>query len=480
MAKYDKNLVIVGGGAAGLIAAFIATTVGARAALIEKDKTGGDCLNTGCIPSKTLIHSAKAAYDQSNSRKYGIGATSPKVSFQNVMLNIERAVETIAPKDSFERYRDLGVDCFAGEARLLDRHQVEVNGQTISTKNIILATGAQPIIPAIPGLLETQPLTSETLWKLGQLPENLLIIGAGAIGCEIAQGFSRLGSKVTVVDIEKEVLQGEDQDVSYTLSKRFSDEGINLHLGYEVSHIKPLASGAGIAYASNNGASIDLQFDRVCVAVGRLPSLSGLGLNEVGVELEDGQLKLDRYLRTTVKNIFACGDVAGPYQLTHMASHQAWYAAVNALFGMFRKFPVDYSVVPRVIYTDPEIATVGLSERLARLKGLEVEVTRFSFTDLDRAVAHSEEEGWIKVLTKPGSDKILGATIVGAHAGELLAEYVLAMTHNLGLKKIMGTIHAYPTWSESSKLLAGIWRKNNAPNGLLPWASRFHKLMRRF
>ena len=478
MAKYDNNLIVIGGGAAGLISALIASTAGARVTLIEKGKMGGDCLNSGCIPSKTLIRSAKVAYYQANSAKYGIESIIPKVSFPSVLRNIERAIAHIAPNDSFDRYEALGVNCISGEARLIDHNHVTVNGETISARSMVLATGAQPYMPNIPGLVEAQPLTSETIWGLGHLPKRLLVLGAGAVGCEIAQSLARLGSEVTIVDIEERLLSYEDGDVSETLLAEFKNEGVNALLGYEIRRIRSVNGKSGLAYAEKKGETIELGFDNIFVATGRQPSVSGLGLEEIGVEFSEGKLKVDRYLRTSIKNIFACGDLIGPYQLTHMASHQAWHATINALFGWAWKFPIDYSVVPWATFTDPEVARVGISETEAKAQGLKVETTKFSFEELDRAVADSNQSGWVKVLTKRGSDKIVGVSIVGENAGELLAEYVLAMTHNIGLKKIMGTIHVYPTLSESSKRLAGVWRGNHAPKKVLRWGAMLQGLLR--
>ena len=478
MAKYDNNLIVIGGGAAGLISALIASTAGARVTLIEKGEMGGDCLNSGCIPSKSLIRSAKVAHSQANSAKYGVESIIPKVSFASVLQNIERAVAHIAPNDSFDRYEALGVNCISGEARLKDHHHVTVNCETISARSIVLATGAQPAMPSIPGLLEAQPLTSETIWGLSQLPKRLLVLGAGAVGCEIAQSFARLGSAVTIADVEERLLSNEDGDVSETLLEQFKNEGVNPLLGYEIRRIRLVNGASGLAYGEKRGEKIEIGFDNIFVATGRQPTVSGLGLEEIGVEFRNGKLKVDRYLRTSIKNIFACGDLIGPYQLTHMASHQAWHATINALFGWAWKFPINYSVVPWATFTDPEVARVGLSETEAKAQGLKVEITKFSFEELDRAIADGNQAGWVKVLTKPGSDKIIGVCIVGENAGELLAEYVLAMTHNIGLKKIMSTIHVYPTLSESSKRLAGVWRGNNAPQRILKWGAKLQSLMR--
>ncbi|MFU8817420.1 MAG: dihydrolipoyl dehydrogenase family protein [Pseudomonadales bacterium] len=488
MAKYDNNLIVIGGGSAGLISAYIAATVRARVTLIEQGAMGGDCLNTGCVPSKTLIRSARVAHTLRHADDYGMQAVTPEVDFPRVMERVRRAVATIEPKDSMERYRSLGVDCIAGRARLVDGHHVAVGEQVISSRRIILATGAQPLLPPIPGLAEVEPLTSENVWELTALPARLLVLGGGPIGCELAQSFQRLGSQVTLVDMEARLLPREDEDVSAHVERVFRAEGVEVRLGHKALRVEAGAGGAGGAEAGAGAGCLHVEhaesrlalpFDRILVAVGRRPNSSGLGLEELGIATAaNGAVQVDKYLRTSCPSVFACGDLVGPYQFTHMASHQAWYAAVNALFGRFRKYAVNYDVVPWATFTDPEVGRVGLSEADARSQGKAVEVTVYPLDDLDRAIADGNTEGWIKVLTEPGGDRILGATIVGPEAGDLIGEFILAMTHGLGLKKLMSTIHIYPTRSEAAKLAAGAWRRHNAPQGLLKWVGRLHGLLR--
>jgi pyruvate/2-oxoglutarate dehydrogenase complex dihydrolipoamide dehydrogenase (E3) component len=483
MARYDYNLVVIGGGSAGLIAALIAATVKAKVALIEHDRMGGDCLNTGCVPSKALLAAARVAHDMRTADRFGIGGVTPDVRFDRVMAHVRGAIATIAPKDSMERYRGLGVECIAGHARLVDRHTVQVGDRRLRTRSVVLAAGARPVVPHLPGLDAVDPLTSENLWDLEERPRRLLVMGAGPIGCELAQAFSRLGSEVTLIDLEKRLLPREDPEAGTLLQAIFEREGIDVRLLHRAVRVEadPDSAGAGQLFAETPDGATTLRFDRILVAVGRRPSAEGLGLEEAGIRTgPTGAIEVDDYLRTAAPNVFACGDVAGPYQFTHMASHQAWFAAVNALFGWARKFKVNYSVVPWATYTDPEVARVGLSEEDALKTGQRIEVTRYGFDDLDRAVAEGATEGFVKVLTAPGTDRILGATVVGAHAGELLAEYVLAMTHGLGLKRLLGTIHVYPTLAENAKLTAGAWRRARAPQGLLNWVGRLHALRRQF
>jgi pyruvate/2-oxoglutarate dehydrogenase complex dihydrolipoamide dehydrogenase (E3) component len=390
------------------------------------------------------------------------------------MGRVRSAIAAIEPKDSMARYRELGVDCIAGRARLVDPHHVAVDDRLISTRSIVLATGASPLIPPIPGLTDAQPLTSDNLWELDALPGRLLVLGGGPIGCELAQAFARLGSRVTLVDMAPKLLPREDADVSAHVERVFRDEGIDVRLAHRAVRVAD-----GELAAETDDGPVTLPFDRILVAVGRRPNTRDLGLESLGIEVDaQGSPRVDRYLRTTCRNVYACGDLIGPYQFTHMASHQAWFAAVNALFGRFRRFPVNYSVVPWVTFTDPEVARVGLSEQDARDQGIDFEVTTYPLEEVDRAIAEGETAGWVKVITPRGRDRILGATIVGAEAGELIGEFILAMTHDLGLKRLMSTIHVYPTRMEAVKLTAGAWRKAHAPQVALRWVGRLHDWLR--
>jgi pyruvate/2-oxoglutarate dehydrogenase complex dihydrolipoamide dehydrogenase (E3) component/uncharacterized membrane protein YdjX (TVP38/TMEM64 family) len=475
---FDDNLIVIGAGSGGLVASLIAATVKARVSLVERHRMGGDCLNTGCVPSKALIRSGRIAEYLRRAPDFGLAPVEVSVDFPAVMARVQRVIQQIEPHDSVERYTGLGVNCIQGSARLLSPWEVEIDGQVRSARNIIIATGGTPFIPPIPGLTEQDYLTSDTVWELREVPGQLLVMGGGPIGCELAQAFSRLGSKVTVVDMATQLLPREDSEVAQAVESAFAREGIQVLVNHRAVGFRR-EDGGNFVDLDGGGESRTLAFDKVLVAVGRTAVTAGLGLEELGVERgPTGTIVVDDFLRTAVPTIFACGDATGPYQFTHMASHQAWYAAVNSLFGSLRKFRVDYSVVPWVTFTDPEVARVGLNEVEAQERGVAFEVTRYDIDDLDRAIADGEAYGFIKVLTPPGKDRILGVTIVGYHAAELLAEYVMAMKHGIGLKKILGTIHVYPTLSESNKFVAGEWRKARKPESLLGWVARYHNWRR--
>jgi len=476
--RFDTNVIVIGAGSAGLVAALIAATVKAKVTLVERHKMGGDCLNTGCVPSKALIRSARIADYARRATEFGLEPMAVQVNFRRVMERVQAVVKTIEPHDSVARFTSLGVDCLQGDARILSPWEVEVDGRVLSARNIIIASGARPQVPDIPGLAALDYLTSDTVWELRDSPAHLLVIGAGPIGCELAQAFARLGTRVTLVTHAARVLPREDPEVSALLLQTLQAQGMTVHTGYEPMAFRRDGAAQCASFRTPAGER-ELVFDRVLLAVGRHANVEGLGLDALGIPLTaGGTVVVDEYLRTRVPTIFACGDVAGPYLFTHMASHQAWYATVNALFGRFRQFKVDYSIVPWATFTDPEVARVGLNEQEALARGIAVDVTRYGIDDLDRAIADGEAHGFVKVLTAPGSDRILGATIVGYHAAELLAEFVLAMKHGLGLGKILATIHVYPTLGESNRFLASEWRKARKPERLLGWVERYHRWCR--
>jgi pyruvate/2-oxoglutarate dehydrogenase complex dihydrolipoamide dehydrogenase (E3) component/uncharacterized membrane protein YdjX (TVP38/TMEM64 family) len=470
--RFDRNLVVIGAGSAGLVSAYIAATVRAKVTLIEQHAMGGDCLNTGCVPSKALIHSARLAAQARAAAHAGVHVGTVQIDFRAVMENVQQAVATVAPHDSVERYRKLGVDVRHGHARIVTPWHVEVDGVPITTRAIVIASGAEPLVPALPGLEGSGYLTSETLWQLRALPERLLVMGGGPIGCELAQAFSRLGSQVTQIQKPGQLLIREDEDVSAFVRARLVADGVDVRTGCKAVAVEQGSDGAALI-CEVDGQRVRLPYDTLLVAVGRKPRTTGFGLEELGIPAAR-TVETDAYLATLYPNIYACGDVAGPYQFTHVAAHQAWYAAVNALFGQFRRFRADYSVIPAVTFVDPEVARVGINEREAKEQRIAYEVTRYDLDDLDRAITEGHAHGFVKVLTSPGKDRILGATIVGQHAGELLAEFVLAMRHGLGLNKILGTIHAYPTWAEANKYAAGNWKKAHAPERVLAWLARYH------
>jgi len=470
--RFDYNMVVIGAGSAGLVSAYIAAATKARVALVEKHRMGGDCLNTGCVPSKALIRSAKLLSHIARSRELGIAEASARFDFADVMERVARVVRTVAPHDSVARYSALGVDCIEGTAKITSPWTVEVQTaagpKTLTTKNIVIAAGARPFVPPIPGLDAVGYLTSDTVWNLRALPRRLVVLGGGPIGSELTQAFARFGSQVTQVEMLPRIMIREDPEVSALVKKRFEAEGVRVLTAHKAKQFV-VEGGEKLLIAEHAGQDVRIPFDAVLVAVGRVANTAGYGLEELGIGVTRARtVETDEYLQTIYPNIFACGDVAGPYQFTHTASHQAWYAAVNALFGTFRRFKADYRVIPWATFTEPEVARVGLNETEAKEKGIAVTATVYGIDDLDRAIAEEEAHGFVKVLTQPGSDRILGVTIVGEHAGDLIAEYVLAMKHGLGLNKILGTIHIYPTLAEANKYAAGNWKRGTVTQG--QWA----------
>ena len=473
-ASFDTNLVVIGSGSAGLVSSYIAAAVKAKVTLIEKHKMGGDCLNTGCVPSKAIIRSAKFMSHISRSQEFGIKKASAEFEFAEVMERVQRVIAKIEPHDSVERYTGLGVDVIEGEARIVSPWSVEVNGRTITTRNIIVATGARPFIPPIEGIETVQYYTSDNLWEMRQQPRKLVVMGGGPIGTELTQAFARLGIEVTQVEMAARILLREDPEVSELVKNRLESDGVKVLVNHMARQVIQ-KEGRDYLVAEHQGQDVEIEFGSLIVAVGRAAHSSGFGLEELGVRLNPNRtIEVNEYLQSSIPTIYACGDVAGPYQFTHVGAYQAWFASVNSLFGSFKRFKVDYSVIPWATFSEPEVARVGLNELEAGEQNVEYEVTRYGIDDLDRAIADSEAHGFVKVLTLPGKDKILGVTIVGEHAGDLIAEYVLAMKHGLGLNKILGTIHIYPTLAEANKYVAGAWKRAHAPQKLLAWVAKFH------
>lgn len=476
--QFEANVVVIGAGSAGLVSSIIAAGAKAKVVLIEKHRMGGDCLNTGCVPSKALIRSARVADYLKRASEFGIDDAKGTVNFAKIMERVQRVVKAIEPHDSVERFTSLGVECVSGEAFITSPWTVQVGDRTITTRSIVIATGARPFVPPIPGLEQIDYLTSDSLWEIRELPQRLLVLGAGPIGCELAQSFARLGSEVTLIDQAPRIMPREDDDVAALVMQRFEQGGVCVLTGCKAKSFVLNEGGNALIAESANG-DVTLSFDKVLIAIGRKANVEGFGLEELAMPLETrGTVKVNQYLQTAYPNIFACGDVAGPYQFTHMASFQAWFATLNALLGGLKKFTVNYNVVPWATFTDPEVARVGLNEQEAQEQGIAYDLTRYEIDDLDRAIADEEAHGFVKVLTQPGSDRILGATIVGYHSGELITEFVLAMTHGLGLKKIGATTHIYPTLSEANRFAANAWRNARIPKHLLPWAEKFFRWRR--
>jgi Pyruvate/2-oxoglutarate dehydrogenase complex, dihydrolipoamide dehydrogenase (E3) component, and related enzymes len=476
--SFDRNLVVIGAGSAGLVSAYIAAAVKAKVTLIEKHRMGGECLNTGCVPSKALIRSAKFLSHVARAREFGMQSARVEFDFADVMERVQRVIGTVEPHDSVERYTRLGVECIQGTARIVSPYAVKVNGRTLTTRNIVIAAGSRPLIPPIPGIEEVGYLTSDTLWAKRVLPRRLVVLGGGPIGCELSQCLARFGSKVTQVELLPRLLIREDPDISERVMQRFLAEGIEVRVEHRAQAFR-IENGQKVLICEHRGETVRIAFEELLVAVGRVANTEGYGLKELGIPVtQGGTIEVNEYLQTRYPTIYACGDVAGPYQFTHTAAHQAWYAAVNALFGSFKKFKVDYSVIPWATFTDPEVARVGLNEQEAKEQGIPYQVTTYGIDELDRAITDEEAHGVVKVLTVPGKDKILGATLVGEHASDLIAEYVAAMRQGFGMNKILSTIHIYPTLAEANKYAAGEWKRAHAPQHVLRWLKRFHSFRR--
>ena len=485
-AHFERNLVVIGAGAGGLVSAYIAAAVKAKVTLIEGHKMGGDCLNTGCVPSKALIKSARFLKEVRAVETLGVRRAQAEADFGQIMARVRSVVRQVEPHDSVERYTRLGVEVIQGRARITSPWTVEVETdagglatkQTLSTRAIVIATGATPVIPNIPGIDSVRHVTSDTIWSLTEKPERLVVLGGGPIGCELAQAFAGIGCQVTQV-ARSGIMGREDADAVALVEAGLTADGVRLMTGTDTVRCEAVDGEQRLIVRQGKVEEV-LPFDVLLCATGRKARVTGFGLEELGIPVtRAGTVEVNEYLQTRYPNLYAVGDVAGPYQFTHTAAHQAWYAAVNALFAGFKRFKADYRVIPWVTFTSPEVARVGLSETEAKARGIAYEVTRYDLADLDRAITESAAHGFVKVLTPPGKDTILGVAIVGEHAGELLAEFTLAMKHGLGLNKILGTIHPYPTWSEAAKYAAGEWKRAHAPQAALAWLERFHAWRRK-
>jgi pyruvate/2-oxoglutarate dehydrogenase complex dihydrolipoamide dehydrogenase (E3) component/uncharacterized membrane protein YdjX (TVP38/TMEM64 family) len=476
--RFDYNLVVIGAGSAGLVAAYIAAAVKAKVALIEKHRMGGDCLNTGCVPSKALIRSAKFLARIRRAREFGIKSARAEFDFAGVMARVREIIARIEPHDSIERYRRLGVDCIQGKAEFATPWTVTVNGRELSARAIVIAAGAEPLVPHIMGIDGCPCYTSETIWQLRELPARLVVLGGGPVGCELAQCFARFGSRVTVIEMLDRLLPREDPDIGETIRQQFAAEGIEVCAEHKAMEVTRHDESQLLRCRTTAGEAA-FPFDALLVALGRRARTHGYGLETLGIPLTpQGTIEVNDCLQTCYPHIYACGDVAGPYQFTHVGAHQAWYATVNALFGRWRRFRADYSAIPWCTFTDPEVARVGLNEQEAQARGTDYELTVYDLGELDRAITDGEAHGLVKVLTEPGRDRILGATIIGEHAGDLIIEFTSAMRNRIGLNRILGTIHVYPTLSEASKYAAGNWKKAHAPQRLLRWVERYHAWQR--
>ena len=481
-ARFDRNLVVIGAGSAGLVSSYIAAAIKSKVTLVEKHRMGGDCLNTGCVPSKALIKTAKLLATMKHATDYGLKNTQVDFDFAEVMERVQRVIREVEPHDSIERYTALGVECLEGTAKITSPWTVEITTasgtQTLTTRSIIIAAGARPFVPPIPGIDEVGCLTSDTIWELRQLPKRLVVLGGGPIGSELTQCFARLGSQVTQVEMLPRIMIREDPEISDLVLKRFRDEGVNVLVNHKAQRFA-IENGEKVLYCEtkdgNETREVRIVFDELLCAVGRVANTGGYGLEELGIPVTKTRtVEVNEFMQTRYPNIYACGDVAGPYQFTHTAAHTAWYAAVNALFSGFKKFRADFSVIPWATFTDPEVARVGLNETEAKEKNIPYEVTTYGIDDLDRAIADGTAHGVVKILTVPGKDRILGATIAGEHAGDLIVEFITAMKYGIGLNKILGTIHIYPTLAEANKYAAGNWKRAHAPKKVLEWVEKFH------
>ncbi len=474
MTTTEFDLCVIGGGAGGLVVAAGGASLGAKVALVEKHRLGGDCLWHGCVPSKALIQSAKVAHLQRHADLYGLPAQPPDVSLGAVMRRVAAVIKTIEVHDSPERFRGMGIDVVFGAGGFTDPHTFEVDGRRLTAKNFVIATGSRPLVPPIAGLEQVPYLTNETVFNLDEPVPHLIVLGGGPIGVELAQAFARLGSQVSIVQRGPQLLHMEDRDVAAVVEERLRAEGLHLHVDSEVVRVAGVAGAVQVTLKELDGAETTLHGTHLLIATGRRANGEQLGLEAAGVQLnERGYVITDPRLRTTAPNIYACGDITGRYLFTHMAEHHAGVVLRNTLFRLPAQ--VERRVIPWCTYSDPEVARVGLSESEARKQNVTHDVYRFPFHDIDRAQTDGTTAGFAKILTDH-KGRLLGATLVGAHAGELIHEYVLALAKKMKAKDLSGVIHVYPTLAQINRRVADQRMKAGLTPALKKWLQRLFRL----
>jgi pyruvate/2-oxoglutarate dehydrogenase complex dihydrolipoamide dehydrogenase (E3) component len=473
MAKTEFDIVVIGGGSGGLVVAAGGATLGAKVALVEKHRLGGDCLWYGCVPSKALLKSARIAHQMRHAEEWAIEPAHPKPDLAKVMARVADVIKGIEPNDSPERFRGLGVDVIFGDGKFVGPDAFEVNGRTLTAKTFVIATGSRPAVPRLPGIEATPFLTNETVFDLREPVPALLVIGAGPIGTELAQAFRRLGSDVTAIDIAPQILPREDADLATVVHDTLKAEGVRYHLATSILGFEGRKGDVRVTVRGSDATPAVLAGTHLLIAAGRTASIEGLQLDAANVRVEAGRIVTEEVLRTTNRNIYVIGDAAGGYQFTHLAEHHAGILLRHAIFGM--RWAKPSLVVPWCTFTDPELARVGLSETEAKKQGVAHRVYRFPFDDIDRARAESESAGFAKIVTDPGG-KLLGAAIVGAHAGELIAEYALALSKGMNAKELTGVIHTYPTFAQINRRVADQRLKEGLTPSSKCWIQRIFRL----
>jgi pyruvate/2-oxoglutarate dehydrogenase complex dihydrolipoamide dehydrogenase (E3) component len=473
MANSEFDLVVIGGGAGGLVVAAGGAALGAKVALVEKHKLGGDCLWYGCVPSKTLLKSARIAHQMRHADRWGLDPAPPHPDLARVMERVARVIRSIEPNDSPERFRGLGVDVIFGSGAFTGPDVFEVEGRRLTARTFIIATGSRPAVPHIPGLDAVPYLTNETIFHLREPVPHLLIVGAGPIGCEMAQAFRRLGSVVTVIDVAPRILPREDADLAAVVSNALEAEGVQFRLGASIVSCSRQAKDVRLRVHGANGANTEITGSHLLLAAGRIANVEGLGLDAAGVDVHSGKIVTEAGVRTTNSRIYVIGDAAGGHQFTHLAEHHAGIVLRHAIFRMSWVQPSP--VIPWCTFTDPELARVGLSEAEATARGIVHRVYRFPFAEIDRARAEDEAEGLAKIVTD-SRGRVLGAAIVGPHAGELIAEYAIAVAKRMNAKELTEIIHAYPTLAQINRRVADQRLKEGLTPSAKLWIQRIFGL----